>query len=235
MSLYSYLILIPARAGSKRVPNKNIVEISGKSLIQRAICGALNILPKNQIFLSTDSIQFAQIGKINGINVHIRAFSAALDSAVASDVLQDFLKSESMQHQDLNNHSIIYLQPTSPFRLPVHISDCMKLHEESGGRPIVSVRNSPVFLQKLIKKNVLGHYDSLVSETSASANGQSLLDEFLLPNGAIYVFKITDFIERKTFPINGCIAYKMDDLRSLDIDSTEDIYTAEQISKSLGW
>ena len=217
------------------MPNKNIIEISGKSLIQRAIDVAAGIFPKNQIYLSTDSSKFAQIANVNEIGTHSRSAFAASDSAVASDVVEDFLNSDYFQNENLNSLSLIYLQPTSPFRKQIHILDSIQLHEKSGWLPVISVRNLPIIVEKLLKRNVAGLYDSVKSEGLSTANSQTFTDEVFLPNGAIYIFKIKDFVKRNTFPINGSIVYKMDDLHSLDIDTPEDMNLADRISRNLGW
>ncbi len=217
------------------MPNKNIIEVSGKSLIQRAIDVAAGIFPKNQIYLSTDSSKFAQIANINEIGTHSRSAFAASDSAVANDVVEDFLNSDYFQNENLNSLSLIYLQPTSPFRTQIHILESIQLHEKSGWLPVVSVRNLPIVVEKLLKRNVAGLYDSFKSEGLSTANSQTFTDEVFLPNGAIYIFKIKDFVKRNTFPMNGSIVYKMDDLHSLDIDTPEDINLANRISRNLGW
>lgn len=217
------------------MPNKNIIEVSGKSLIQRAIDVAVGIFPKNQIYLSTDSSKFAQIANINEIGTHSRSAFAASDSAVANDVVKDFLNSDYFQNENLNLLSLIYLQPTSPFRKQIHILESIQLHEKSGCLPVVSVRNLPIVMEKLLKRNMAGFYDSFKSEGLSTGNSQTFTDEVFLPNGAIYIFKIKDFVKRNTFPMNGSIVYKMNDLHSLDIDTPEDINLADQISRNLEW
>ena len=63
------LIVIPARKNSKRLPNKNLLKVNKKSLIQRTIDIAKQITDKENIIISTDSSKIQKIAKQNQINV----------------------------------------------------------------------------------------------------------------------------------------------------------------------
>lgn len=211
------------------------MEISGRSLIQRAIESALAILPTNQIYVSTDSSAIMKIASSYEINIHSRENYAASDNAVASDVVRDFFTANLFSGDVNKATSVIYLQPTSPFRNPSQIQDCILLHEKFNRKPIVSVKETPFLLQKFLKRGIDGLLHSYTSEDLATGNAQGLNEFVYLPNGAIYIFQIQDFIDRKTFPINASIEYVMDDLTSIDIDKPSDLKIAEAVSKSLQW
>ena len=56
MSKYKNIIcIVPARSGSKMIKDKNLLKIYGKTLIENALDSAAEILPKKNIYISTDS------------------------------------------------------------------------------------------------------------------------------------------------------------------------------------
>ena len=109
------LAIIPARSGSKGIPNKNLVDLCGHPLIYYTIKAALNSKKIDQVFLSSDSDEIIQYGQSLGLTVdYNRPPELATDTASGTDVILDaihHLKNDIDQHQ-----SIIVLQPTSPLR-----------------------------------------------------------------------------------------------------------------------
>ena len=99
--------LIPARAGSKGVPNKNIRNICGKPLIVWSIERALQSVLLDKVVVSTDSNEIAKIASENGAKVIMRPPELASDTASTQDVMVHALQQE---HADI----LVLLQPTSP-------------------------------------------------------------------------------------------------------------------------
>lgn len=110
--------LIPARGGSKGVPNKNIKQINGKPLIIWTIDRALESKLIDKVIVSTDSELIKKIACEAGVEVLIRPDDLATDTASTLDV---------MIHA-LNNYSadiVVLLQPTSPCRREGLIDNCI--------------------------------------------------------------------------------------------------------------
>ncbi len=113
-----YTALIPARKGSKGIPNKNIVDLFGKPLICWTIEKAIKSSCFDSIFVSTDSMEIAKIALDYGAEVpFLRPKNISCDNASRNDVINYFFKSNP------NADEIIYLQPTSPFRTVSSIRD----------------------------------------------------------------------------------------------------------------
>lgn len=113
------MALIPARGGSKGVPNKNIKAINGKPLIVWTIERALQSKLLTQVLVSTDSGEIAEIAKAAGADVLMRPAELATDTASTLDV---------MIHA-LHNYPadiLVLLQPTSPFRKRGRIDECIE-------------------------------------------------------------------------------------------------------------
>lgn len=111
--------LIPARGGSKGVPNKNIRMIYGKPLIEWTIQRALQSQLLDQIIVSTDSEAIAAVAKQNGVKVMMRPAELSTDTASTQDVMFYTL-------QKVPADILVLLQPTSPCRSEGLIDDCIR-------------------------------------------------------------------------------------------------------------
>lgn len=115
--------LIPARAGSKGVPGKNIKMIYGKPLILWTIERALESKMLDHVIVSTDSKVIADIAKKAGAEVLIRPAELATDAASTQDVMIHALKNYPAD-------ILVLLQPTSPCRSESLIDECIKEFNE---------------------------------------------------------------------------------------------------------
>ena len=99
--------LIPARSGSKSIIDKNIKKIKGLPLIQYSISAASSCGAINEVFLSSDSKKYLEIGKKIGAKPVLRPKNISTDSASTEDAILHFL-----QNHDYD--VIVLIQPTSP-------------------------------------------------------------------------------------------------------------------------
>tara|TARA_B100001093_G_scaffold516643_1_gene595922 strand:- start:1219 stop:1902 length:684 start_codon:yes stop_codon:yes gene_type:complete len=201
-------VLITARGGSKRLPQKNIKVMCGKPLIYWTIEAAKSSSFIKDIFVSTDSPQIAQIAKEYGAIVpRLRSSSLAEDNSSSFDTVIDF-------KEYFPNGEILLLQPTSPLRLSSHIDELMKIVKTNFPKQCVAVRDITKLvlfanLKLDVKKNVY------------------------IPNGSMYYSKI-DFLEKeKTFFSSLAKLYIMDRFHSTDIDNLDDWNIAEACLKKL--
>lgn len=111
--------LVPARGGSKGVPDKNIKEICGKPLIVWTIERALRSEMLEQVLVSTDSLKIAEIAQTAGAEVLMRPPELATDTASTLDVMIHALKKRPAE-------ILVLLQPTSPCRSDTLIDDCIR-------------------------------------------------------------------------------------------------------------
>ena len=106
------LIIIPARSGSKRIKNKNILKINNKPIINWTIQTAKNSNIFERICVSTDSLKISNIVKKMGAKVpFLRPKKYATDKSTDEDVINHFLKYAKKEKIQL--HSICYFYPTS--------------------------------------------------------------------------------------------------------------------------
>jgi len=134
--------LIPARGGSKGIPNKNIVDINGRPLISYTIEAALTCHTLEKIIVSTDNQEISQIAKSNGAEVpFMRPNELSTDTSTALDVFKHAI--EFYANKDIHFDFIVYLQPTSPLRTSEDIDNAVNIMIQSNADTLVSVMDVP--------------------------------------------------------------------------------------------
>ena len=108
------LAIIPARGGSKRLPNKNVRLLAGKPLIAHSIEFAKKSPKINKIVLSTDSKLIADIGKEYGAEIIMRPDELAQDTTKTAPVLVHAV--DELEKQGYIPDVVVLLQATCPIR-----------------------------------------------------------------------------------------------------------------------
>ena len=214
-----FIGLVPARANSDGVPGKNWRIHNGKSLTDVALESATQIL--SSVVLSTDHPDGRHIASRYGARYHMRSSAAANSAATANAVVREVLDDNTLNLDWESDDFIVYLQPTSPFRTAGHIKeaiDSISLHEADS---CVSVVKTDPRIWKTLHTDDRGLLQSFGKPDLSTSNRQNLADLFQ-PNGAIYIFRISLFLENNTVPVGGSIPYLMDRSCSLDIDDWDD-------------
>ncbi|MEQ9124964.1 MAG: acylneuraminate cytidylyltransferase family protein, partial [Alphaproteobacteria bacterium] len=120
--------IIPARAGSKAVPKKNLYDLGGKPLLAWPIEVAKATPEIDRIIVSTDGDQIAAAARAHGAEVIRRPDALATDTAIVADMLRHHIA--LLRAEGETARYMLLLEPTSPFRLPKDISACLRLLEE---------------------------------------------------------------------------------------------------------
>lgn len=224
-----FLAIIPARAESKRLPNKNILELSGKPLIAWSIKASLNSKYIDKTIVSTDS------QKIKELSIH---FGAEVPFDRPKKIASDFsTKDEVINHAVSYLHNeygekydyVIYLQPTSPLRNATHIDDAIEFLFEKKANSIISVCkvSHPVEWTGFLSENQ--NMDFFINSLDQITRSQDFQNRFRL-NGAIYIYCIKKLIESSPRPITEKVfAFIMEQNVSIDIDTELDFIFAKAI------
>lgn len=219
--------LIPARGGSKGVPRKNMRVIAGKPLIDFSILAAQQSHYIDSVYVSSDDQAILRHAQTIGATGIVRPDEFASDTASAIEVVNHFigmLPNALLQEDPY----IVYLQPTSPFRTTRHIDEALEQMLAAKARSLVSVTEMEKSPFKMFTLDAKGCLQSLFDEKLSNARRQDLPAVFA-PNGAIYVFRVSEFKARGGFPSNGSLPFIMNQEDSLDIDTEDDIRRAEKI------
>lgn len=208
---------IPARGGSKRLPRKNILPLAGKPLIAWTIDAAINSSYIDQVFVSTDDVEIADISCSYGADVpELRPSDLASDTATTESVLLYTLEKFA-----LDADIVIILQPTSPLRQAQHINQALDIFEEKNAFSVVSVtpcEHSPLWANTLPASGSMGDF----LRPEALQRTQDLKEYFRL-NGAIYIYDVKRIKELQQLAyLDDSFAFKMENLDSIDIDTKFD-------------
>lgn len=219
----SFLAIIPARGGSKRLPRKNILDLCGKPLIAYTIEAGLKSRYIDKVLVTSDDNEILAISEKFGSETIKRPDELAIDIATTFDAIKHTI--DNTEQYDY----IVLLQPTSPLRDSKHIDEAIELLEIKNADAVVSVcemDHSPLWSNtldaSLSMKNFLT--DEILNKRSQD------LEKYYRLNGAIYICKTDKLIEEKSFMLKDNIfAYVMNKQSSVDIDEEIDFKMAEAI------
>ena len=226
------IAIIPARAGSKGIPSKNIQLLLGKPLLNWTIEAALKAKSLDRVIVSTDSEEIATIAHSAGAEVpFLRPSSLATDTANSMDVLIhacEWLSENESYHAEI----VMLLQPTSPFRQARDIDAALGLLEKQSANAVISVCSAethPALTKKQLADGTLVGY--------VPSEGESLRRQDLEPayavNGAIYAYRREILFEHRYYQPPGTFGYSMPAERSWDIDTPWDLRIAQYIAREL--
>lgn len=215
------IAIIPARSGSKGLPNKNILNLCGKPLIAWTIEAAIKSNCFDRIIVSTDSKEYGQISTDYGAEVIYRSKETASDTASTYDALKELFEKIDVSMYDY----FVVLQPTSPLRTEKHIVEAIELFEDNykSKDTLVSVdkaHKSTVLIRPIDETLSLENFDIDYSNYSRQKYKE------YESNGAIFISKINYYLKVKHFYGKRGIAYIMDKESSVDIDDQTDFELA---------
>jgi N-acylneuraminate cytidylyltransferase len=217
-----FLVIIPARKGSKGLLGKNVKILNGKPLIAYTIEAAKQIAHADDICISSDDSQVISIAKNYGVNPpFIRPDELSTDFSSTNEVIIHAVNFYKQQNKIYD--FVIFLQPTSPLRTGIHIKEALSLIT-----PTTEMLLS-------VHKSAANPYYTLFEENEEGTLIQSKPNVFLRrqdaptifqANGAIYIINL------KLMELNGISGlkktkYVMDYRYSIDIDTLDDFLLAE--------
>jgi len=220
------IAIIPARAGSKGVPRKNLRKLVGIPLVQRAIQSALDSGMFSAIYVSSDDAETLDLAARCGAVPVERPGELATDTALMTDVVRH-LDSWLRESNRASGRAFALLQPTSPLRSARHIRECtiQFLDETWASAVSVSTLDHPPQKALVIRD---GRLEALLGLDYLYRNRQQLEPAYR-QNGCIWIVDWTAFRREQKFVIPPVMAYRMAPLDSIDIDSLEDLQKAEEI------
>lgn len=226
------LALIPARSGSKGIPNKNIKFLNGKPLIAYTIEKAIKSEAFNRVIVSTDSIEIANIAVSYGADVpFLRPHILADDKSPTLGVVTHAI--ETLLDMGENYDAVCLLQPTSPLRSIEDISQSIAKFKETHADSLISVISvpheyNPHWVFEDLDSN--GLLSISTGEKEIIARRQDLPNCYIR-NGAIYITSIRTLLKERSLYGNMISYYEMNSTNHVNLDTMEDWYKAERIFK----
>jgi len=210
--------VIPARGGSKGVRRKNLREVGGISLVERAMelsdrCGL------DESFVNTDDREIYDRAILRDHGAYLRREELGSDEATMAEVLSDF--SDKLDVWGLDYRWMVLLQPTSPFRNSSDVLGCIELADRYGDS-VTSV----VDVGESHPDRMYYRFGKSYGNSDDNNSNRQTLTRLYLRNGAVYVLSKEDVCNRNVPPVRPRL-YVMPPERSFNIDTEFDMELAQ--------
>jgi CMP-N,N'-diacetyllegionaminic acid synthase len=211
-----YIAIIPARSGSKRIKNKNLLKIKKKRMFDYTLEAAKKCKKISKIIITTNINKL--LGKNSDKIVYIKR---------PQYLCKDISSTESAMIHAMNSYkflfkrkdtNIILLQPTSPLRNSLDINKAIVSYEKHKYDSLFSAYEKKFTFWKKKKKTFYPANYSLIKR----ARGQNMKN-VIVENGAIYIFNVSKFKIYKNRLFKKIGVYFMSKRNSVEIDEIEDI------------
>ena len=213
------LFVIPARSGSKGIPNKNIKEINGIPMFVWSIIHAKYAAEKNDIIcVSSDSQDYLDLATKWGAETRLRPAKLASDTAPTEPVIKDVINQYDLE----DNDNIILLEPTTPLRSKDSL-DYLKRLIEHGEESILSAKKVYEFEWEKLDNDYF-------KPSFAERPRRQDMNPKYIENGSIYLVKLRIFNELNNRVGISSKIIVMNDIESIDIDGAEQL----NLVKTLG-
>lgn len=218
------IAIITARGGSKRIPKKNIREFCGKPIIAYSIEAAIQSELFDEVMVSTDSEEIAEIAKQYGAKVpFLRSAKTADDYATTADVLVEVINKYKEKNQNFKYVCCLY--PTAPFVTSDKIIGAMNLlmqnDEIDAVVPVVKF-SFPPQRAFVIENNEV----SIVHPETFQMRSQDFTP-YYHDCGQYYCMEVKSFMEVKRLVLNHTAPVIVSEMEVQDIDNVEDWNLAE--------
>jgi CMP-N-acetylneuraminic acid synthetase len=220
----AFLVIIPARGGSKGIKQKNIIDVCGKPLIEYTITPALGLInyeSVKKIIISTDDPRIAGIAKELGADVpFLRPSEFATDTAPGIAYQLHALR--FFEEQNLSFDAVMTLQPTSPLRKFEDMLNAIALYNAHSNDSLISVYREDTIRDSIIYTKQ-GNVAIPVNRNHNKASLRQAHAPIYIRNGAIYITSV-EYLKHSRQSISDTpLLYEMPKSRSLNLDTMEDL------------
>ena len=224
------LTIIPARGGSKGIPNKNIIDVKGRPLISYTIDVAKKALEAKivaEAIISTDSELIAKVCRAEGLDVpFLRPASMSHDTAKSNEYVSHAL--EFFENKGAHFEAVLILQPTSPLRTFEDLRKAVDSFKQSDSDSLISVYKE-TYVDDTVAYHLAGDYlEPLTAEHNRGVRRQEHGEKFIR-NGAIYLTSTKFFSHEKKIISGNPAYYIMPKHQSVNIDTYDDLHLVEKL------
>lgn len=216
--------IVPARAGSKRLPGKNMLPLAGKPLIQWTLDAAKASGVIDLILVTSDDAAVLNLARQQEVMAIPRPEDLATDTATTIDAVMHALS--TLESKGYTAQRVMLLQPTSPLRTSDDIRNAVTRMDDTGAASVVSVsemEHSPLWANTLPAD---GNMDNFLPRELLNKRSQDLPTYYRL-NGAVYLTTREALACQGNFFVPHCFALVMLPRCSIDIDTAHDFAFAE--------
>jgi CMP-N-acetylneuraminic acid synthetase len=217
--------LVPARGGSKGIPDKNIRLLAGRSLLEYVARAASGVV--DRIVLSTDSSRIAEEGRRAGLEVpFLRPADLARDDTPMLPVVEHAVA--ALEQQGWSPEIIVLLQPTSPLRTSQHIRRAVQQLRDTGADSVVTVVElprhlSPDYVMRVVNGRLVPFLPEGVHVTRRQDARRAVVRD-----GTVYAFWRRTLVEKRSIYGTNCQPLVVPAPESITLDTPEDWHEAER-------
>ena len=225
------MAIIPARAGSKGLPGKNIKEICGKPLIAWTIEKALRSRHLDLVMVSTDSREIADIAEGYGATVpFLRPAALASDTAGSFEVVRHALDHFRTVRGEAFDYTLL-LEPTSPLREDDDIDRVIEELDGSCGEfdslvTLGEVGEHPSIMKRLAGRGIA----PFCADLPMTGRRQDNVPAYF-PYGVAYLVKTACLLAEQTFYTKRCLGFPIRDYQKYEIDDIYDFICTEAVMR----
>ncbi len=217
------LAMITARGGSKRIPRKNIKEFNGKPIMAYSIEAALKSGVFDEVMVSTDDDEIAEIAKKYGASVpFMRSEKTSNDFATTVDVIDEVISEYHKRGTDFDMFACIY--PTAPFVTADRLKEAVDKLTDSDADSLIPVVRFSYPPQRAMEI----HDGRLIfrQPENLSARSQDLTPHYH-DAGQFYVVRTESFLNNHGIMVGDILPMELSELEVQDIDNEVDWKLAE--------
>jgi len=219
----SRIAIIPARGGSKRIPRKNIKEFCGKPILAYSIEAALDSKLFDEVMVSTDDAEIAEIAKKYGAAVpFLRSSETANDFAILKDVLKEVLANYRSSGNDFDK--VCCILPTAPL---IEKKDLIKAYEIFEKEKCDSVIPVVKYSYTIFRSLKIENRKLAMNWPENYAKRSQDLPEAYHDAGLFYWYNLNYFDAKNTGFGENAYPYILDEYKVQDIDTLDDWKIAE--------
>lgn len=219
------LAVVPARAGSKGLPGKNLRRVGGRSLVARAVDAALATPSIDTVVVSTDGPDIADEARAAGARVLHRPAELAGDTATSESALLHVLDVLEQIHDEVPE-VLVFLQATSPFTVPADLESAVRRVLEGTADVVFAAAPSHAFLWRI---GADGRAVAVNHDASVRPRRQDRDPEFR-ETGAFYVVHVEGFRRHRHRFFGRTELAVVDAATAVDVDDSADLAVAEALA-----
>ena len=223
------IAIITARGGSKRIPRKNIRPFLGKPILEYSIAAALQTGLFEEVMVSTDDAEIAQIAQQAGAKVpFFRSEETANDFATTADVIAEVLTAYAQTGKEFQAACCIY--PTAPFVTANILSTAMQLLEQEQADCVIPVVRFSFPPQRGV---IINNNKVTPKWPENMAKRSQDLEPLYHDCGQFYCLNVERFLQQKAIWMEHAVPIIQEERYVQDIDTLEDWAIAEMKYKLL--
>ena len=209
------ICIIPARSGSRRIKNKNIINFFGKPIISYAITAAIKSNLFDKIIVSTDSKKISKISISYGATVpSLRPKKLSNTKSTINEVMK-----YCVQKYNLKNYRYLFcIFPSSPLLVAEDLINAQKKIIKEKAAHLISVRKSNELKQKIFFKR-----KKLILLKNHNKKTFSNKNEFYIDNGNFFILDLKKYISGFKKDYKDTIGYEMINKEANDINTFDDL------------